>query len=560
MYDKIFNRCLHETVVKNKYTGENVYIECGKCPYCLRKKSDKATTKCKFQAYASKYTYFVTLTYNSQYVPKMSVREVTDYEAVMPKGHAASLMRIVRILVESHSDLNREMSDIWSNPKNKPIIQSAIKKTLQGSGIFNPDANDLYEYRPYIVTTIPRYSRIHNFGKDVYEEFMYWAKPRIIESLIKKSNTDANGSFPQFKGLLKYINYPDYQAFAKRLRKYLFKKIGKYEKISSYIVSEYSPKTLRPHFHILYSFDSDEVAKLLRDAIYQSWRLGRSDTQRVSGNAAAYTAGYCNSIVKLPSIYKQARRLQPKGRFSANYAFDSVQKIAEKDKDFGYYTAHGIPFPDSGKYSYYFPSVSNINKLFPRFTRSDGRDVEQVEALTRSVREAIKEYNRCNLDEVTPMKLSRFIVDVDYSYSRSGQPVPEWLLYIAGKARVLDYTSKRLFFADSSVCKKLSRLFYRYNNFVKSGRYWFNQWKRSDEFYREVDIARLNQFYNMLSQHSCEEELSPELLTLYYVTPGYQRLKHPKIIAHDEDNYKEINYFRVKHKVLNDQNNIFCQD
>jgi hypothetical protein len=36
---------------------------------------------------------------------------------------------------------------------------------------------------------------------------------------------------PQFKGLLKYVNIRDYQLFAKRLRKYLSKKIGKYEKI-----------------------------------------------------------------------------------------------------------------------------------------------------------------------------------------------------------------------------------------------------------------------------------------------------------------------------------------
>lgn len=558
MYEKIFDRCLHETVIKNKYTDENVYIECGKCPHCLRKKADKATTKCRFQASASKYTYFVTLTYNSQYVPKMSIREVTDYQQVVPKGHAASLMTVLRALVETHRDLDRSQADIWQNPKNKPIIQSSIQKVLQGSGMFNPDANDLNEYRPFVVATLPRVSRLHNFNKDVYEEFLYWAKPSIVKSLVKKSNTDADGKFPQFKGLLKYIHYPDYQAYAKRLRKYLFKKIGKYEQISSYIVSEYSPKTLRPHFHILYSFNSDNVARLLRDAVYQSWRLGRCDTQRVEGNAAAYTAGYCNSIVKLPSIYKQARRLQPKGRFSANYAFEEVQKIAEESRDFRNFAASGIPFSDNGKYSYYFPSSAHINKLFPRFTRSDGRNVEQVENLVRSIGEAIKEYNRFNLDEVTPSRLSRFIVHLDYSNSCIGKDSPEWLLYIAGKARVLNYTCKRLFFTDASVCEKLSRLFYRYNNFMKSGRYWYNQWKRSDEFYKELDVIRLGQFYDTLSQHSREEDLSPELLTLYYVSPHYKRLKHPKILGYDNDNYKEINYVRIKHKVLNDQNNIFC--
>ena len=106
--------------------------------------------------------------------------------------------------------------------------------------------------------------------------------PEKVEMLKKKSKCEGNNNaFPQFKGLLKYVNYRDYQLFAKRFRKYLFTKIGSYEKISSYVVSEYTPKTFRPHFHILFFFDSDEIAENIRQAVYQSWRLGRVETHRI---------------------------------------------------------------------------------------------------------------------------------------------------------------------------------------------------------------------------------------------------------------------------------------
>ena len=89
--------------------------------------------------------------------------------------------------------------------------------------VFTLYGNSIDKFRPYILRSVPRVSRLQKF-KDEYFEELVWMVPEIAESLKKKNNTHANGAFPQFKGLLKYINVRDYQLFAKRLRKYLSKK------------------------------------------------------------------------------------------------------------------------------------------------------------------------------------------------------------------------------------------------------------------------------------------------------------------------------------------------
>ena len=89
MSDKVrnfFNRCEHPRIIKNKYTGEPVYVECGVCPHCLISRSDAKRNLCDYEKWNRKYCYFVTLTYNSQYVPKMALVPIEDYEFDYPVG------------------------------------------------------------------------------------------------------------------------------------------------------------------------------------------------------------------------------------------------------------------------------------------------------------------------------------------------------------------------------------------------------------------------------------------------------------------------------------------
>jgi hypothetical protein len=77
MSDKVynfFNCCEHPRIIKNKYTGEPVYVKCGVCPHCLISRSDAKRNLCDYEKSNRKYCYFVTLTYNSQ----LTLSEETD--------------------------------------------------------------------------------------------------------------------------------------------------------------------------------------------------------------------------------------------------------------------------------------------------------------------------------------------------------------------------------------------------------------------------------------------------------------------------------------------------
>ena len=66
---KTYGSCLHPRIIKNKYTGDSVYVPCGTCEFCIHNKAIKAELKCNIQLASSKYCEFVTLTYSTEYLP-----------------------------------------------------------------------------------------------------------------------------------------------------------------------------------------------------------------------------------------------------------------------------------------------------------------------------------------------------------------------------------------------------------------------------------------------------------------------------------------------------------
>lgn len=64
-----FIKCLEPRFITNIYTGEEVFVECGKCESCLMKKSLARTTRCKLESSVHRYTFFSTLTYDNEHLP-----------------------------------------------------------------------------------------------------------------------------------------------------------------------------------------------------------------------------------------------------------------------------------------------------------------------------------------------------------------------------------------------------------------------------------------------------------------------------------------------------------
>lgn len=573
MSDKVrnfFNRCEHPRIIKNKYTGEPVYVECGVCPHCLISRSDAKRNLCDYEKWNRKYCYFVTLTYNSQYVPKMALVPIEDYEFDYPIGNNWPAVRSqlrTRMLLDPRvkKEDNNQVINMYTCKVNLPYIDEhlkAIYASCAAADEFRKNYKPKYASpaRPYILRTIPRISKLQKF-KDVQREELVWLSPEMVENLKKKSKCEGdNNAFPQFKGLLKYVNYRDYQLFAKRFRKYLFSKIGSYEKISSYVVSEYSPKTFRPHFHILFFFDSDEVAENIRQAVYQSWRLGRVDTQLARDSAGSYVSGYLNSLVSLPSIFTDISFTKNKSRFSKLFGYESFRQTVKTPEQAVERLSERVRFVRNGKSCEFNPPLSYISRLLPRFVPYGSNFSVETRTVLRSIRGVLQLFRRNEpFKKETPTNLSEFIhtyvVTLYEKYGYSYATLPECLRVFLAYTR----SEKEIHYFTDSLKNKLSRPFYIYKRFLACG--------LSDDYFISLcdEYMSRQRSLSLAKQLSIQQEMferegySDDLLSLFYINKPQKKVNNHYFQEWKDKNYYEVHYIRVKHKKLNDENNVFLE-
>lgn len=69
---KVADHCQHRSFITNRYTGQRIPVDCGQCDYCIHKRAQKASMRVKTAGSAFKYSYFVTLTYDNDHVPLMN--------------------------------------------------------------------------------------------------------------------------------------------------------------------------------------------------------------------------------------------------------------------------------------------------------------------------------------------------------------------------------------------------------------------------------------------------------------------------------------------------------
>lgn len=573
MSDKVrnfFNCCEHPRIIKNKYTGELVYVKCGVCPHCLISRSDAKRNLCDYEKWNRKYCYFVTLTYNSQYVPKMALVPITDYEFDYPIGNNWPAVRsqlLTRMLLDPRvkKEDNGQPINMFTCKVNFPYMHEHLKSIFDSCTAavefrknYKPKYGSLA--RPYILRTIPRMSKLQKF-KDVQYEDLVWLSPEKVEMLKKKSKCEGNdNAFPQFKGLLKYVNYRDYQLFAKRFRKYLFTKIGSYEKISSYVVSEYSPRTFRPHFHILFFFDSDEVAENIHQAVYQSWRLGRVDTQLARDSAGSYVSGYLNSLVSLPSIFTDISFTKNKSRFSKLFGYESFRKTVEVPEQAVERLSERIRFVRNGKPCEFTPPSSYISRLLPRFVSYSSNFVVETRTVLRSIRGVLQLFRRNEpFKAETPTNVSEFIhtyiVTLYEKYGYCYDTLPECLrVYLAYTRSV-----KEIHYFTDRLKNKLCRPLYIYRIWESLGLSDDYLISLSDEYMSRCRSMSLEKQLSIQQEMFEREDYSDDLLSLFYINKPQKKVNNPYFQEWKDKNYYEVHYIRVKHKKLNDENDVFLE-
>lgn len=151
--------------------------------------------------------------------------------------------------------------------------------------------------------------------------------PDNIQTIIDKNNLGND--------CIGVLSRLDVKNFIKRLRINLNRHTQYDEKeLKYYAVGEYGPKSLRPHYHLLFWHTSYWSTADLWKIICKSWPFGRIDCQLSRGHAAEYCVSYLNSYSCLPRFYG-LRSLSPfslhsKGLYNTQVTSELRKKVFQE--------------------------------------------------------------------------------------------------------------------------------------------------------------------------------------------------------------------------------------
>lgn len=470
----LLSECLHPVKVFNKYTNDVIYAPCGHCYSCLKNKSNRDTALAMNIASNFKYCYFVWLSYEDQYLSYIELKSIDALDDARSNYFFSSINRSLRIHV--------------SNGKDRIIEDSPFEFTHSMTS---------FEYQDIIVKSHGRYDFLRKCV--VYPRF-----------------EDCDNRIP-------YCNTSDCQKFLKRLR---FHSKNKYnEEIRFYGVSEYGPRTYRPHWHLLLFFNSDELASVIQQLVSESWSYGRTTCELSRGGSASYVASYVNSNVCLPSLYLQhkeirARSLHSKG-YGNNHVFPTQATIHELDKMSSLFL-NGESISVNGKVKQIYPSRSYKHTVFPRFSN----------LVCKSSHSSAFLFSAAFFSPERLIRLGYLGID----YDKSTSPVSE--LAHAYTDFFLDREDKGFVHSDDELIVATVRLdapnrkywhcltynqiyskFYRlFNMVIRSARFWnlfgyvdvyrrgaiYNLMDASDNYWNEFAMRQLHDYYEFLE--NCNDE------------------------------------------------------
>lgn len=470
----LLSECLRPVKVFNKFTNDVIYTPCGHCYSCLKNKSNRDTALAMNIASNFKYCYFVWLSYEDQYLPYIELKSVDALDDTRSNYFFSSINRALRIPV--------------SNGKDRIIEDSSFEFTHSMTSL---------EYRDIIVKSHGRYDFLRKCV--VYPRF-----------------EDCDNRVP-------YCNTSDCQKFLKRLR---FHSKNKYnEEVRFYGVSEYGPRTYRPHWHLLLFFNSDELASVIQRLVSESWSYGRTTCELSRGGSSSYVASYVNSSVCLPSLYHQhkeirARSLHSKG-YGNNHVFPSQATIHELEK-LSSILLNGESLSINGKVKQIYPSRSYKHTVFPRFSN----------LVCKSAHSSAYVFSAAFF---APERLIRFGY-LDVTYDKSVSPVSE--LAHAYTDFFLDREDKGFVHSDDELivatvrldapnrkywrcltyCQIYSKFYRLFNMVIRSARFWnlfgyvdiyrrgpiYDLMEASDSYWNEFARRQLYDYYEFLE--NCTDE------------------------------------------------------
>lgn len=497
MKDYPFVKCMHPKKVRNPYTGESILALCGKCSACLLHKSDVYTLKCNLESKSNKYCMFVTLTYRWNTIPLLRPSSFTKYH-------------------------------------------------------FNKDNVHFRDSISFYDTT-PRFAKYAKarYGIKVCETDSFAKDMRMIQEKC------CNKQIP-------YLNKKDLQNFMKRFRTNL--KQYSNEKVRYFACGEYGPQHFRPHFHLLLWFNNESTLRNFAKVLRQSWKLGFVNFSLAEADCKRYVAGYVNSNCVLPKIFTsiQTKPFLVHSAYLGEKVFqcakEEVYKMPQKD-----FIQRCILLNGTTTNVFLWRSLENI--YYPKcraFTTSTAQEL----SFSYRAYEIASEWTQ----ETSPYKQAKFIVEYIYEHWMFGKSLHRVEHFVPLYDKLLEYFFSGFRFSTKKVCRcdkdvfeqifrsiyfdlRISRQFVVFccDNNPKN---YNTMLHRIINYYKDKDYESLkNQITNKItileSDFADCEELFYDNINL---SSNYEDYSLPYLFGIDSEK-RAMN--AIKHKELNDANNIF---
>jgi hypothetical protein len=547
---KTVDHCQHRSFITNKYNGARIAVDCGQCDYCIHKKAQKASMRVKTAGSAFKYSYFVTLTYDNEHIPLMACKVLhSDYDDVI--GISGD--------IHFGHEYHRYIPVSEYQCDDDSMLRHIFFEQVQGTVPFD---REIKEYAPV---------------KDNW--FLSMA---AIRSFIHKTQSVDKTDYPASEqygrdNLIPFLNYVDVQNYIKRLRKYLYKQLGSYETLHFYAVGEYGPVHFRPHYHILLFTNSEEVSKVLRYCHDKSWKFGRSDFQIARGGSSSYVSSYVNSLSSAPLLYRSCRAFKPRSRASLGF-FEKGCDFVEGDDPYAQIeqkidsVVNGRIHNFNGLSIRSTPPMSYIRTLLPRFSSTRNDDSIAIARVLRAVHSTpkrIAKFGFIAYKQDSILSLARTY----YQYLKANPILTDNDKIILHASRCLTRFCNSSSDVDiESYINKLYRLFLYVYKFFRnwhlplfgsdlsaySGRIDFII-KTGIEYEKKKDYESLRDAFNLRSQN-------PDISDCMFALPQngqeidvLSNVSRETIQLLEQLRYRSSTFCRdmIKHKKLNDANNIF---
>lgn len=338
--------CTSKVYIKDKYRPNHFgnYFPCGKCKACKQQAAARRSRRIRYHRLDGYTPYFITLSYDNQFIPYIKRHELIDYHY--------EYLKALKSDPNASYDLPiyRQKKVEWKG--NKRVIS--------------------FNEAPIAYHTI----------KTPYP-FSSFSDLRGVCKILK------NKERREIPYKISVAYSPDAQGFFKRLRSYMDYYFGKNKIALKYFYApEYGPTTQRFHIHLLVWFPSwlseYKVRFMCRKSWpYQTYYDDDNDVQ-IARDPSNYLASYVNCSNNVSDFLQKEFRLRPSHSlaFGFDNRFFGLEQVlnAWRNGQFKYPIVrsdkNGLLFEDTVYYPQYV-----INRYFPkikgysRLTRTKVRDI-----------------------------------------------------------------------------------------------------------------------------------------------------------------------------------------